>query len=98
MIVVLAETAAGVAIWFLQTSTGRAIHPPMHEPTPALREPRPPAIRASSTAVVAVGVLRSVAIAAIAGLFLAYAGAFGTAAAPLSQRLATGSPPWCWRL
>jgi hypothetical protein len=35
----------------------------------------------------ALGLLRSVAIAAVAGLFLAYAGAFGTGAAPLSQRL-----------
>jgi len=60
----------------------------MHEPTPALRERRPPAVRASSTTVqTALGLLRSVAIAAVAGLFLAYAGAFGTGAAPLSQRL-----------
>ncbi|HEY4029581.1 MAG TPA: LytTR family DNA-binding domain-containing protein [Caulobacteraceae bacterium] len=36
---------------------------------------------------VAFGLLRSVAIATIAGLFLAYAGAFGTVAAPLPQRL-----------
>ena len=35
----------------------------------------------------AAGLLRSVAIAIVAGLFLAYAGAVGTAAAPLSQRL-----------
>jgi len=35
----------------------------------------------------AAGVLRSVAIAAVAGVFLAYAGAFGTGAAPLAQRL-----------
>jgi hypothetical protein len=35
----------------------------------------------------AIGVLRSVAIAVVAGLFLAYAGAFGTVAAPLPQRL-----------
>jgi hypothetical protein len=35
----------------------------------------------------ATGVLRAVAIGAVAGLFLAYAGAFGTAPAPLSQRL-----------
>lgn len=34
------------------------------------------------------GVLRSVAIAAAAGLFLAYAGAFGSGVAPLNQRLA----------
>jgi hypothetical protein len=36
---------------------------------------------------VAIGLLRAVAIAAAAGLFLAYAGAFGTAPAPLPQRL-----------
>lgn len=36
---------------------------------------------------IALGLLRSVAIAAIAGLFLAYAGAFGTGTAPLAQRL-----------
>lgn len=36
---------------------------------------------------IALAVLRSVAIAAAAGLFLAYAGAFGTAPAPLPQRL-----------
>jgi hypothetical protein len=35
----------------------------------------------------AIGVLRAVAIGAVAGLFLAYAGAFGTVLAPLSQRL-----------
>lgn len=59
----------------------------MHEPTSALRESRPPAVRASSTTIIAIGVLRSMAIAAVAGLILAYAGAFGTAAAPLGQRL-----------
>jgi hypothetical protein len=60
----------------------------MHEPTSALRERRPPAARASPAAVeLGLGLLRSVAIAAAAGLFLAYAGAFGTAAAPLPQRL-----------
>jgi hypothetical protein len=60
----------------------------MHEPTSALRERRRPAARASwTTAGLAVGLLRSVAIAAVAGLFLAYAGAFGTAPAPLPQRL-----------
>ena len=47
-------------------------------PPPALRQWRPPS---------PLGLLRSVAIAAAAGLFLAYAGAFGTIAAPLPQRL-----------
>jgi hypothetical protein len=59
----------------------------MHEPTSTLREPRPPAVGASSMTAIAIGLLRSMAIAAVAGLFLAYAGAFGTAVAPLSQRL-----------
>jgi DNA-binding LytR/AlgR family response regulator len=60
----------------------------MHEPPPALRERRPAAAGASRTAAqIVIGVLRSLLIAAAAGLFLAYAGAFGTAAAPLAQRL-----------
>lgn len=60
----------------------------MHQPTPRLRERRPAATRASPRAAgIALGLARSIAIAAVAGLFLAYAGAFGTMAAPLPQRL-----------
>lgn len=59
----------------------------MHEPTPALRERRPSAAGASRTARVAFGIGRAIVIAAVAGLFLAYAGAFGTGPAPLAQRL-----------
>jgi hypothetical protein len=58
----------------------------MHEPPPTLRERRPAATGASRTGVlIAFG--RPVVIAAIAGLFMAYVGAFGTGAATLGQRL-----------
>lgn len=60
----------------------------MHEPTSALRERRPPAIRASRTAAFLAGMARVFAVSVAAGLFLAFVGAFGTGAAPLPQRLA----------
>ena len=59
----------------------------MHQPTSSLRERRPPAAGASRTAAVAGGLGRAAAVAMAAGLFLALAGAFGTGAAPLPQRL-----------
>ena len=59
----------------------------MHEPPPALREPRPAAVGASRTAQDWAPYLRPLAIAAAAGVFMAYVGAFGSGAAPLAQRL-----------
>jgi uncharacterized membrane protein YhaH (DUF805 family) len=59
----------------------------MHEPTSALRERRPADAGASRTADLLGRLLRTQAIAVVAGLFLAFAGAFGTSAAPLIQRL-----------
>ena len=60
----------------------------MHQPTPALRERRPPAARASRTAAFLAGFARVLAVAAAGGLFLAFVGAFGTGSAPIGRRLA----------
>jgi LytTr DNA-binding domain len=60
----------------------------MHEPTPALRERRPPAAHASRTAAFLAGFARVLAVAAAAGVFLAFVGAFGTGSAPIGRRLA----------
>ena len=57
----------------------------MHEPPPAIRQRRLLAVGASP---VTAFFLRPVAIAAVAALFMAYAGAFGSQAAPLPMRLA----------
>jgi DNA-binding LytR/AlgR family response regulator len=58
----------------------------MHQSTPPLRERRLSAAHASPTAGLVDVVARPMAIAAIAAVFLAIAGAFGTGAAPLGLR------------
>jgi hypothetical protein len=60
----------------------------MHQPTPGLRERRPPAVRASRTAEFLAGFARVLVVAAVAALFLAFVGAFGTGSAPVLHRVA----------
>lgn len=60
----------------------------MHEPTPSLREPQRPAVRASRTAPGWAQAKRGLLLALVGGVFLASAGAFGSGEASWPVRYA----------